>query len=89
MAAAHAIRERAAGNSPMLALAEQLERRALEFRKPMPEPARKDWSSVVSLSLRCVVVPNVKNPRYAAPKDFKRPHLRLVQEKDKGRISDP
>jgi Ca-activated chloride channel family protein len=89
MAAAHAIRERAAGNRPMLTLAEQLERRALEFRKPMLEPARKDWSSVVSLSLRCVVVPVVPKASADLPGGFKRPHLRLVQEKTKGRKSDP
>ncbi len=89
MATAHAIRARAAGHGPMLALAEQLERRALEFRKPMLEPARKDWSSVVSLSLRCVVVPVVAKTSDALPRGIRRPHLRLVQEKDKGRICDP
>ena len=80
MQAAQAIRERSAGDQRMKGLADELERRSLSFRKPMPEPDRKDWTSWTSISCRCVIVPAVKK-RSKPPEGPERPWLKLVKEK--------
>ncbi len=72
MKTAQEISERAAGSQKMLDLSAELKRRSFEFRKPMPEPDRKDWTSKTSISCRCVIVPVVKRPPDS---------LKLVQEK--------